>query len=667
MPRLQYLWLGLALRFCAGSLAFGATTWPKDEEIRSILQNWVEREHWGVGIVVGLVDESGTRVVSFGNAQSGAATVVNSETLFEIGSVTKTFTALLLADLERRGEMKLDDPLEKHLPAYFTSGDPAWGLTKRLSVRYRADGQAATVEAGEGSEVELPPRAEILQARYGDLASRRRTVDVTTTVAKLAAGATNGPVKIRAENKLAERRRPLKVPAFFGRKITLRDLATHRSGLPRDFEGDLLEQLSKCRLARAPGSKAAYSNFGLCLLAYAMERKTGTNFEALVRERICRPLGMESTCVNPSAELRARLAKSHDLENRVIGDHADQLAFFPGSGAIRSTASDMLKYLAAQIGLTQSPLTPAMERTHALQARRAFGDADLALPWWIFHRRGAELFTHGGTTWGQQAFIGFDKKARRGVVVLSNRPDVLDQAVGPLGLYLLAPSAAEPQPAPVDSKRLESCAGLYQFKALPQATLRIRPAGDRLVVQFLNSVPMEWIPVAENLYLDRWQNETELRFGRDIFGRRTAAFTTARGQKWRAVKFLDDLPDEAFRVAADPLRPEDCAPRAGSPLQGSWTATARPLFLPFLSLNGSIRIAERSDGTFRGEFDIADLGVHNLPVAVHQELPAVILIPKSGAGLFVGKIGSDQTRIAGRLMAGGRRLGTVLRRMPPRP
>src|SRR6201981_1751129 len=68
------------------------------------------------GVVVGLVDERRTRIISAGKLDNGTGQEVNGDTLFEIGSVTKTFTALLLVDMAQRGEMKLDDPVAKYLP-----------------------------------------------------------------------------------------------------------------------------------------------------------------------------------------------------------------------------------------------------------------------------------------------------------------------------------------------------------------------------------------------------------------------------------------------------------------------------------------------------------------------------------------------------------------------
>lgn len=150
------------------------------------------------------------------------------------------------------------------------------------------------------------------------------------------------------------------------------------------------------------------------------------------------------TCFALPDELRPRLAKGHGQEQRVAGDFADTMLALPGCGAIRSTANDMLKYVAANLGLKPSPLQPLMEKTHAIGIPHAFDEADLAMPCWVYHRQGAELITHGGSTAGHKAFIGFEQAARRGVVLLSNREDNNEQAMLPLGLYLLHPPATHP-------------------------------------------------------------------------------------------------------------------------------------------------------------------------------------------------------------------------------
>jgi CubicO group peptidase (beta-lactamase class C family) len=68
------------------------------------------------GMVIGLLDKSGSRVFSAGPLDNGTGQQVNGDTIFEIGSVTKVFTALLSLDMARRGEVKLDDPVATYLP-----------------------------------------------------------------------------------------------------------------------------------------------------------------------------------------------------------------------------------------------------------------------------------------------------------------------------------------------------------------------------------------------------------------------------------------------------------------------------------------------------------------------------------------------------------------------
>jgi CubicO group peptidase (beta-lactamase class C family) len=87
------------------------------DAIRSFVRHRVEIEKQDVGLVVGIVDERGSSVVSSGKMDHGSGREVDGDTLFEIGSVTKTFTGLLLEDMVERGEMKLDDPVAEYLPS----------------------------------------------------------------------------------------------------------------------------------------------------------------------------------------------------------------------------------------------------------------------------------------------------------------------------------------------------------------------------------------------------------------------------------------------------------------------------------------------------------------------------------------------------------------------
>lgn len=91
--------------------ATDAWTLPSDDEIGEILDRRLAQRP-GEAIVVGVIDAQGRRIIARGAAKA--------DTLFEIGSITKTFTGLLLADMAARGEVGLNDPAAKHLPAYWT-------------------------------------------------------------------------------------------------------------------------------------------------------------------------------------------------------------------------------------------------------------------------------------------------------------------------------------------------------------------------------------------------------------------------------------------------------------------------------------------------------------------------------------------------------------------
>ena len=90
---------------------------PTDAEIKTDLQARIDKSGGNFAIVIGIIDEHGTRIISSGKLDNGTAGKVDGDTLFEIDSVTKTFTTLLLADMVQRGELKLDDPISKFLPS----------------------------------------------------------------------------------------------------------------------------------------------------------------------------------------------------------------------------------------------------------------------------------------------------------------------------------------------------------------------------------------------------------------------------------------------------------------------------------------------------------------------------------------------------------------------
>jgi CubicO group peptidase (beta-lactamase class C family) len=399
-------------------------------------------DHFGgtnAGMVIGLLDEHGGRILSAGKLDNETSQEVNADTIFEIGSITKTFTALLLLDMVERGEMKLDDPAAKYLPS------------------------------------------------------------------------------------------DIKVPAYRDKQITLANLAAQDSGLPFNAgnlaagdwvaaynaytAAELYAFLSRYALTNDPGTKFRYSNVGMSLLGHVMELKAGTNFESLVLNRICRPLGMSSTCITLAPESKARLAVGHDEEGRPATYY--HLQVMAGAGALLSTANDLLKYLSANLGLTPCRLHPLMEEMQVIRHGDSQAEGKTAMPWFdetAYNPPGSDFLGHAGGTGGCSTFIGFDRLQRRGVVVLSNQRTIHSSSVG-WRILQCAPlsglDAATLQPvreyvAAGFSFDLDKPTGLLRItKVYPNSPAAAAGLSPGLIIRCINGVAVAGKSVADSLELMR--------------------------------------------------------------------------------------------------------------------------------------------------------------------
>ncbi|HOW85679.1 MAG TPA: serine hydrolase [Candidatus Aminicenantes bacterium] len=108
-----------SFRRIAIALAAAATTLAAGQDpggLKTLMDNRTGEARKAVGIVAGLVDATGERYLSSGATRPGGADALDADTVLEIGSITKVFTSLVLADMVVRGEVKLDDPVAKLLP-----------------------------------------------------------------------------------------------------------------------------------------------------------------------------------------------------------------------------------------------------------------------------------------------------------------------------------------------------------------------------------------------------------------------------------------------------------------------------------------------------------------------------------------------------------------------
>ena len=235
------------------------------------------------------------------------------------------------------------------------------------------------------------------------------------------------------------------VPSKGDRAITLLDLSTHTSGLPRlptnfrpadgnnpyaDYSVEnLYEFLSTYRLPREPGRQLSYSNYGVGLLGHALALQAGTSYEELLRDRICRPLDMNDTVIVVTDALRPRFAPGY-ADGGAPASHWD-IPTLAGAGAIRSTVDDMLRFLRANIDPDGTPLAAAIRATHRVRYEGTGQSIGLG---WFVGPDAPSVRWHNGGTGGFHTFAGFDTERRVGVVVLCNTATF---AVDRLGFELL--------------------------------------------------------------------------------------------------------------------------------------------------------------------------------------------------------------------------------------
>ncbi|NKB69275.1 MAG: serine hydrolase [Candidatus Latescibacteria bacterium] len=406
MKRRYYL-ICLALLALWGPSRAAAQERPDLAAIKAILEERIDTLRRGVGIVVGVIDADGRAIVGHGRPSLTSDEEVDGDTAFEIGSITKVFTSVLLADMAARGELAIDDPIADFLPDWIA------------------------------------------------------------------------------------------VPGNPGRPITLRDLAIHRSGLPRmpanfapadqsnpfvDYtEEQMYQFLDGYDLPRDVGAQYEYSNLGVGLLGHALAFRAGMDFESLVINRIAAPLDLADTRIGLGPDLRARLAPGHDLGGQPVPNW--DIPSLAGAGALRSTTNDLLDFLAANMGLQQTPLAAAFDSTHVAQASAGSGNMDIGLGWHILKGPGYLIHWHNGGTGGYRTFAGFRQDLQLGIVVLSNTAnDVTD-----IGFHLFDPQfplaqlEAIPEVVEVDPALLDEYVGEYELA--PDFVLTVTREGERFYGQ----------------------------------------------------------------------------------------------------------------------------------------------------------------------------------------
>ncbi len=359
MSRRSFIASGISAVLLAQSVANAsesdrASRIAADDAIRELLRQRVDVEKRTIGMAVCVVTPEHKRFVTWGRERLSDDHPVTADTVFEIGSITKVFTAFLLADMVRRGELGLDDPVTRHLPADFH------------------------------------------------------------------------------------------VPEWNGHQITLADLATHTSGLPRwpNFPGELfsstwLEAIPrfslddfKAWLANVhpepiPPTAAGwwYSNAGYTLLGMALAYRGGRSFETLLQERVIGPLGLHDTAFHATVAMKSRLAEGHDSTMNPMSSF--QGGIFMGAGALLSTPRDLARFADAILSKSSSKFVKDEQLLLSVQRPAPWIGGKQALGWEVRDAPGGAFISKDGVTWGQAASMVLDPGSRTAIIAFSNTaPDM---------------------------------------------------------------------------------------------------------------------------------------------------------------------------------------------------------------------------------------------------
>jgi CubicO group peptidase (beta-lactamase class C family) len=387
------------------------------------------------GVAIGVVDGDRARVYGFGRT-GNSDSAPTGDTLFELGGVTAVYTAVLLADAIERGAVAADAPLAQLLPV------------------------GASAPVG------------------GDVA------------------------------------------------ITVEHLASHRSGLPRlpgaiaargpsanphaDYGEDaLFRDLAAARLLAVPGEHFTYSTFGIGVLGHVLARHLGaatsrgmkrsagaTAYDAALRERVLVPLGLRATSQAVPAGAGRRHAVGHDDDGKPVPFWT--WSALAGAGALRSTASDQLAFVRANLAAadetSKAPLAAALRRSH--QSIATVDDQQVALGW-LIDADGRRW--HSGSTGGFHAFIGFDPQRDHGVVVLASTSSTMIDRLARALFAVLAGERPPPIAFPSPSV-LAPLAGRYRI-AGDASTMTVTLDGKRLRLQVEGEPARRLVPLSATEFL----------------------------------------------------------------------------------------------------------------------------------------------------------------------
>jgi beta-lactamase class C len=230
------------------------------------------------------------------------------------------------------------------------------------------------------------------------------------------------------------------------RQVTIGELAAYTSGLvlPQDHPpwpserytlAEFIRTLNQWKADRAhePGAQYIYAHSSYVLLQLALERRFGMPIAALLDRDVIRPLGLSSTILPPrrsggwaalAPELLGRAVQGYGEDGEPIGQPGDQQSYydFPGTGQMFSSARDLARFLAANLGDLEidEAFQQALQRTHRSLFRLGPHHAQ-AMAWEVEDHNGLLIVDKPGGLNNSSTYIGMVPSSKLGIVILLNR------------------------------------------------------------------------------------------------------------------------------------------------------------------------------------------------------------------------------------------------------
>ncbi len=225
--------------------------------------------------------------------------------------------------------------------------------------------------------------------------------------------------------------------------ITIRQLLTHSSGLPREADfpywtdhnfptmEEIKAKLGSQETIYEPATELKYSNLAMSLAGEVVAAASGMSYEGYIQEHIFDPLSMTSSTVHPDPIYQKALVTPYSLRqpdnSRNIEDYTDSKGITPAAN-IASTVTDLARYVSFQFrddentpgAVLRGTSLKEMHRVHFLNKRWTSG---YGLGWAVWRRGGKTVNGHAGWVGGNRTQIMFIPEDKVAVIVLTNSDD----------------------------------------------------------------------------------------------------------------------------------------------------------------------------------------------------------------------------------------------------